>query len=110
VSDGVKKGQHLYHILQTNKLSVSKSTVYRHLKQGYLSVSAVEFPRVVKFKTRKTRPAEYVPRAIKVGRTYEDFLAYTDENEITSWVEMDTVIGCVGGKVILVKLTKSLTL
>jgi IS30 family transposase len=101
VSDGVKKGQHLYHILQTNKLSVSKSTVYRHLKQGYLSVSATQFPRVVKFKTRKSRPAEYVPRALKIGRTYDDFLAYVDGNEITSWVEMDTVIGRVGGKVIL---------
>jgi IS30 family transposase len=101
VSDGIRKGQHLYHILQTNELGVSKSTVYRHLKQGYLSVSAVDFPRVVKFKTRRTRPAAYVPKALKVGRTYDDFLAHLDENEITSWVEMDTLIGRVGGKAIL---------
>jgi IS30 family transposase len=101
ISGGIKKGQHLYHILQTNKLNVSKSTVYRHLKQGYLSVSAVEFPRVVKFKLRRKRPSEYVPKALKVGRTYDDFLAHTDENEITSWVEMDTLVGRVGGKLIL---------
>ena len=101
ISNGIKNGQHLYHILQTNQLGVSKSTVYRHLKQGYLSVSAVEFPRVVKFKSRRTRPAAYVPKALKVGRTYDDFLAHIDENEITSWVEMDTVIGRVGGKTIL---------
>jgi len=101
VSNGIKKGQHLYHILQTNQLSVSKSTVYRHLNKGYLSASAVEFPRVVKFKARRTRPAIYVPKALKVGRTYDDFLAYIDENEITSWVEMDTLTGRVGGKVIL---------
>jgi IS30 family transposase len=101
VSNGIKNGQHLYHILQTNNLSVSKSTVYRHLKKGYLSVSAVEFPRVVKFKPRRKRPAPYVPKALKVGRTYDDFVAYIDENEITSWVEMDTLIGRVGGKAIV---------
>jgi len=101
VSNGIKRGQHLYHILQSNQLSVSKSTVYRHLKQGYLSVSAIEFPRVVKFKPRRTRPTEYVPKALKVGRTYDDFLAYIDEHEISSWVEMDTLIGRNGGKAIL---------
>jgi len=101
VSDGIKKGQHLYHILQTNQLSVSKSTVYRHLKKGYLSVSAVDFPRVVKFKERKSRPEKYVPKTLKVGRAYDDFLAYIAENEITSWVEMDTLTGYIGGKAIL---------
>jgi IS30 family transposase len=61
----------------------------------------MDFPRVVKFKARKSRPSEYVPKALKVGRTYDDFLAYTDENDISSWVEMDTVIGRVGGKAIM---------
>ena len=54
--------------MQTNKLSVSKSSVYRYLHKGYL---------------------------------YDDFLSYTQENNITSWVEMDTVIGRIGGKTIL---------
>ena len=101
ISDGIKKGQHLYHILQTHQLGVSKSTVYRHLQKGYLSVSAIDFPRVVKFKARKTRPAAYVPKALKLGRTYDDFLAHVDVNEISSWVEMDTLVGRIGGKVIL---------
>ncbi len=35
LSEGVQHGQHLYHIMQTKELGVSKSTVYRHLKQGY---------------------------------------------------------------------------
>ena len=38
ISDGIKNGQHLYQILQINGLSTSKTTVYRHLKKGYLSV------------------------------------------------------------------------
>lgn len=101
VSEGVKKGQHLYHIMKSNDLGVSKSTVYRHLKRGYLSVFAVDFPRVVKFKPRKQKPSEYVPKAVRVDRTYEDFLACTEENDITAWVEMDTVIGRIGGKAIM---------
>jgi len=101
ITEGIQKGQHLYHILQSNDLGVSKSTVYRHLQNGYLSVSAVEFPRVVKFKKRRKKPAEYIPKAAKIGRTYADFLVFTQEYEISSWAEMDTVIGTVGGKVIL---------
>jgi IS30 family transposase len=101
LSEGVQHGQHLYHIMQTKELGVSKSTVYRHLKQGYLSVSAIDFPRVVKFKPRNKRPNDYVPKALKVGRTYGDFLRFMNESGMASWVEMDTVIGRIGGKVIL---------
>ena len=101
VSGGIKRGQHLYHILQTNDLGVSNSTVYRHLHSGYLSVSALDFPRVVKFKLRKPKKFNFIPKAVKVGRTYDDFLSYIEENGISSWVEMDTVIGRVGGRVLL---------
>lgn len=101
VSDGIKQGQHLYHIMQSNSLGISKSTVYRHLHRGYLSVGNLDFPRVVKFKQRRQRKDEYIPRAAKLGRTYDDFLSFTGEHRINSWVEMDTVIGRVGGKVIL---------
>jgi len=75
ISKGIHKGQHLYHILATNNLGVSKSTVYRHLNRGYLSASKIDFPRVVKFKPRR--------------------------NALTHWIEMDTVIGRIGGKVLM---------
>jgi IS30 family transposase len=101
ITNGIKSGQHLYHIIHTHNLGVSKSTVYRHLKLGYLSVGPMDFPRVVKFKPRRSGPSEYVPKAAKVGRIYEDFLVYVSENNITSWVEMDTVIGRIGGKAIV---------
>ena len=101
LSTGLKNGQHLYHIMQTNTIGISKSTAYRHLHRGYLSASTLDFPRVVKFKTRKARKAVYVPKAAKVGRTYDDFLTHVDDNGIRSWVEMDTVIGRLGGKTIL---------
>jgi IS30 family transposase len=101
ISAGIKHGQHLYHILQTNNLSISKSTVYRYLKKRYLSVSTLDFPRVVKFKPRREKLPDYIPKAAKIGRTYDEFISFREENDISSWVEMDTVIGRVGGKVIL---------
>ena len=101
IAEGIRKGQHLYHIMETHDIAFSKSSAYRHLKRGYLSVSQTDFPRVVKFKSRKQRRPDSVPKAVREGRTYADFLAYKDEGGITSWVEMDTVIGRIGGKVIM---------
>jgi IS30 family transposase len=101
ISEGVKNGQHLYHIVGTNNLNVSKSTAYRHLHKGYLSVSQVDFPRVVKFRARKKNREDYVPKGLKVGRSHDDFLAYLQEYNVSEWVEMDTILGRIGGKVIL---------
>ena len=91
LSEGIKKGQHLYHIMQSNDLGISQATAYRHLHNGYLSVSKLDFPRVVKFKKRSQPRKDYIPKSAKVGRTYNDFIAYVEEHNISSWVEMDTV-------------------
>ncbi len=101
ITAGIKKGQRLYHIMQTHNISFSKSTAYRNLHRGYLSVSKMDFPRVVKFKARRQYRADSVPKAVRVGRTYDDFIAFTAERHINTWVEMDTVIGRIGGKAIM---------
>jgi len=101
ISDAVQQGQRVYHIVKTNELNVSIPTVYRHIKKGYMSFCSVDLPRAVKFKARKAKSQPYVPKGVRIGRTYEDFLAFTAHNEITSWVETDTVIGRIGGKTIL---------
>jgi IS30 family transposase len=97
----MKRGQRLYHIMQSNDIGISISSAYRYLHKDYLSVSKLDFPRVVKFKARKQHRSPSVPKAIKAGRTYDDFRAYVDTNEINHWIEMDTVIGRIGGKVIM---------
>jgi IS30 family transposase len=101
ISTALKNGQHVYHVLQSGHISASKSTVYLHIKKGYMSVSKMDTPRMAKFKTRKTRREPYIPKALKIGRTYEDFCTYIAESSFTSWVEMDTVIGRQGGKAIM---------
>lgn len=101
IAEGIKKGQHLYHIMASHDVGFSKSSAYRHLHRGYLSVSKVDLPRAAKFKPRKQHKPDYIPKALKEGRTYQDFLAFIDEHDLTAWVEMDTVIGRIGGKVIM---------
>ncbi|MBR3105628.1 MAG: hypothetical protein IKH30_00430 [Clostridia bacterium] len=102
ITDGLKKGQHLYHIMANSPgITCSKSTVYRHFKKGYYSASVLDLPRAVKFKPRKQKKMDYVPAGVKVGRTHDDFLAYVAEHHLERHVELDTVIGRVGGKVIM---------
>lgn len=101
ISDAVRAGQHIYHAIQANNLTVSKSTVYRHINKGYYTISPIDLPRAVKFKPRKQKAVEYVPKGIKVRRSYEDFLSFMEENPDCRYVEMDTVIGKPGGKVIM---------
>lgn len=101
ISNGVKKGQHLYHIMQTHKLEVSSATVYRYIHNGYYSIANIDLPRVVKFKPRRLSAPERVPKAVRNGRTYAEFQEFCEANDIHSHVELDTVIGTVGGKVIM---------
>lgn len=101
VSSAVRNGQHIYHIIQTNKIPASKSTVYRHINKGYYSISPIDLPRAVKFKPRHSKQSEFVPKWAKENRTYTDFLLYLEENDISEYAEMDSVIGKVDGKIIL---------
>ena len=101
ISDGVKKVQHIYHILKTHNLDVSSSTVYRHIRKGYLSIAPIDLARAVKFKERRKSKLPSIPKEAKKGRSYEDFLNYLSLNQLDSWLEMDTVMGRMGGKVLL---------
>ena len=101
ISDGVKKGQHIYHILKTHNLDVSSSTVYRHIRKGYLSIAPIDLARAVKFKERRKSKLPSIPKEAKKGRSYEDFQNYLVLNQLESWLEMDTVMGRMGGKVLL---------
>ena len=101
ISEGVKKGQHIYHILKTHNLDVSSSTVYRHIRKGYLAIAPIDLARAVKFKERRKSNLPSIPKEDKKGRSYEDFLNYLVLNQLNSWLEMDTVMGRTGGKILL---------
>lgn len=101
ICDAVSRGQHIYHIIVTNKLPTSTASVYRYIKKGYYSVKPIDLPRAVKFKERKSSNCERIPSCVKKGRTYSDYLAFVGDNPGIPTVQLDTVIGRIGGKTIM---------
>lgn len=101
ITEKLAKGQHLYHIVHTNSLHSSLSSIYRYFNLGYLSASSIDLPRKVKFIQRKKDKEDFVPKKLKIGRSYDDFTSFINKENIAHWVEMDTVIGRVAGKTLL---------
>ena len=101
ISEAVKKGQHIYHAIKANELPVSVATVYRHINKQYYTIGLIDLPRAVKFKPRNSSKKESIPNSLKKGRNYQDFIEYITDNPDVPIVELDTVIGKIGGKVIM---------
>ncbi len=101
ISEAVQNGQHIYHIIQSNNLPISTATVYRHIQKRYYSITPMDLPRAVKFKPRNSKESDYVPKWAREGRTFDDFLAFVEDNNDLPLVQLDTVIGRIGGKVIM---------
>lgn len=101
ITERINKGQHIHQILHSSDVTVSKSTVYRYFHSGYLSVSPIDLPRAMKFKPRSKKKQEYVPKGLKIGRSYQDFLLLKEESIAVNYQQLDTVIGRIGGKVIM---------
>lgn len=96
--------QSIHHacINNKNQIMCSESTIYSLIDQGLLKVRNIDLPRKVRFRQRKKGHSTYkVDKKCTVGRTYEDFLKYMEEHPDTPVVQMDTVVGREGGKVLL---------
>lgn len=104
ISPLLKNGQSIHHayIVRGEMITVSESTISRLVKDRQLSATVMDQQRVVKLKPRKRlRTEKKVDRHCREGRTIEDYRAYRKENPELSVVEMDTVIGEIGGKSLL---------
>jgi IS30 family transposase len=101
ITERVKNGQHLYQIMNNFNFEISMSTAYRYVRNGYFTFTVMDLPRAIKFKSRKKPYPNYVPKGLKRNRAYLDFINFIQSNEVKSWVELDTVIGRIGGKVIM---------
>lgn len=98
----IRRGQPISHIYRTagDRIPCSKSTLYRYVSSGILSVKNLDLRRVVRYRKRKKKSSA-VCRTYRKGRTYLEFKALLDENPHLHVWEMDTVIGRQGGKVLL---------
>ena len=80
----------------------SDKTIYKLIDLGLLKVRNIDLPRKVRFRERRKETTVYkVDKHCLENRTYEDFEAYIKENPDTPIVQMDSVIGRKGGKVLL---------
>ena len=104
ISPLLKKGHSVRNICQNNNeiISVSDKTIYRYLRDHRLSTDIFDLRRTIQRKPRrKPGPPLLVDKKCREGRTYSDFQMFMKENPDTNVVEMDTVEGNRGGKVIL---------
>lgn len=103
ISPLVLKGQPIAHIYSKHAAEIpcSARTLYNYIDNNVLSVKNLDLPRKVKYKPRRTLKPELKDHAWKEGRKYSDFIAYLEKYPETSVVEMDTVEGIKGGKVLL---------
>lgn len=102
--DLTAKGQSVHAAMASNpdRFTVSEKTVYRYINGGLLSTRRGELPRACMMKPRKGKGVEHrVDKTCRVGRTWEDYLAFVEANPGVRVVEMDTVEGARGGKALL---------
>ena len=116
ISPLLLKGQTLSHIYAHHEkelmdLNCARRTLYRYLDQNLLSAKNLDLPRKVKYKPRRSSPRlSKTNPSYRIKHSYKDFLAYMQSHPDMPVVEMDTVEGSKGGKVLLTLLFRSCSL
>ncbi|WP_405322133.1 IS30 family transposase [Frisingicoccus sp.] len=103
VSPLIRQKQSPHHICVTNRdsIMVSERTIYRLIDARILSAMNMDLPRKVRFSARKNTVHLKVDKACRIGRTFECFTAYLTEHPDLPVVQLDSVEGKKGGKVLL---------
>jgi len=100
----VLQGQSIHHICCTNRDSImsSERTIYNYVSDRVLTARNIDLPRKVRYRPRKKAKTRFkVDKTCVLGRSYNDFLTFMESTEQSAVVQMDTVEGRKGGKVIL---------
>ena len=103
ISPLIRQGQSPHHVYVTNRdsIMVSERTIYRLIDGSLISAKNLDLPRKVGFKPRKKKKVFKVDKACRIGRDFECFKKYMEEHPDTPIVELDSVEGKKGGKVLL---------
>ena len=79
----------------------SEKTLYNYVDGCLFDIRNIDLPRKVKYRPRYKKPELKVDRGCRVGRNYHDYEVYMEQHPDTAVVQMDSVIGSKGGKVLL---------
>jgi IS30 family transposase len=113
VSPLIKKGQSIAHIYSNHakEIKCSRRTLYSYIDKSVLTARNLDLRRRVKYKPRKkTTQSSIMNRDFRKGRSYEDLQKLLKENPSTAVVEIDTVEGIKGGKVLLTMIFRNCSL
>lgn len=103
ISPLVKQGHSIHEIYVTHQdeLMCSEKTIYNYIDDCLLEVRNIDLPRKVRFRARRKKAEFKVDKGCRLGRSYKEFEAFMEKNPDTAVVQMDSVIGNVGGKCLL---------
>lgn len=104
VSPLLLKGHSIHHICQNHADSIMlcEKTVYSYVDSSLFSARNIDMPRKVRLRPRKKKSVPFkADKSCRIGRTYQDYLSYMEANPDTPVVQLDSVEGIKGGKVLL---------
>lgn len=104
ISPLIQRGQSIHHICSNNRdvIMHSEKTIYNYIDYNLFSARNIDLPRKVVYRPRKKSINKFkVDKSCRIGRTYEDFLSFVKEHPDTPVVQIDSVEGTKGGKVLL---------
>lgn len=98
ISPLLAQGQSLAHIyaFHGHEIPCSRKTLYNYIDQGVFTAKNIDLRRKVRYKCKPRKTGTRVSLAAKefrIGRTYEDFQKFIQENPDIPVVELDIVEG-----------------
>ena len=104
IKSGVQKGQSIHHVMVAHKDIFQKceKSIYNYFHSGYFSLPRGDMPKICMRKPRKREKITHkIDRKYRQNRTLNDYKKFKIENPNITEVQMDSVIGVIGGKVLL---------
>lgn len=99
-----EQGQSIHHAYINNRdiIMCSEKEIYNLIDLGLLEIKNQDLPRKIRYRKTPKRNTYYkIDKKCLEGRKYEDFKEFIGNNPDVNVVEMDTVEGIKGGKVLL---------
>ena len=107
VVEKLKQGRSI-HVIQKEiqkEVPVCERTIYYYMQHGLFSTDRLVLRRTMQRAYRKkSGPVRKVDKRCHIGRTYEDYLVFREEDKDAPVVQMDSVLGTKGGKCLLTLL------
>lgn len=104
ISPLIQRGQSIHHICSNNRdvIMHSEKSIYNYIDYNLFSARNIDLPRKVVYRPRKKSTNKFkIDKSCRIGRTYDDFLIFMKEHSDTPVVEIDSVEGTKGGKILL---------